>query len=108
MIGYDGPETDACGTVAKVVLASGEGDDEAIVRAGPDGSAREVARIPSGHMVAQCDYSDENIWLGIVWDPANSDSPSCGTGSPVAEVQEYNGLCRSGWIRSDNLEMIAG
>ncbi|ANY20840.1 hypothetical protein A6F68_02341 [Tsuneonella dongtanensis] len=108
MIGQDGPEMDACGTVSKVRLVPGEAGDKAIVRAAPEGAAREVAQLASGHMVAQCDFSDENVWLGIVFDPAKPDSPDCGTGSPVAAVQPYAGTCKSGWIRSDNLEMVAG
>lgn len=108
MVGYDGPQMDACGTASKVVLVAGEEGDAAIVRSAPDVSAREVAQIAPGHMVVQCDYSDENVWLGIVWDPTSPESPSCGTGSPVVEVQEYVGTCHSGWIRADNLEMVAG
>ena len=108
LIGHDGPEMDACGSVSKVILVLGEADDQAVVRAAPDGLAREVGRITPGHVVAQCDYSDEPEWFGVVWDPANPHRLDCGTGSPVTEVKEYVGPCLTGWIRADNLEMIAG
>ena len=75
--------------------------------AADNATADEVATLEAGQNVIVCDSGAEG-WSGIVFDPVDKQNPTCGTGSPVAEEQEYKGICTSGWIQSENLEMIAG
>ena len=102
MIGGDGPDMDACGTLSKVVAGG-----DPVVRSADNATANEVATLEAGQNVIVCDSGAEG-WSGIVFDPVDKQNPTCGTGSPVAEEQEYKGICTSGWIQSENLEMIAG
>ncbi|WP_260482440.1 hypothetical protein [Sphingomicrobium flavum] len=94
---------DACGSFGRI--AEGQA---VTVRSADDASADAVATLQPGHGVAVCDQDDGNIWYGIVFDPAAPDSPDCGTGTPVAERRAYDGVCKSGWVKSESVEQFAG
>ena len=108
LIGKDGPDMDACGTVSIVASALGEGNATAPVHAAPDAKSEQTGTLAAGHMVVVCDGSDDGAWQGIVYDLQQSYNPDCGTGSPVAEEKPYPGTCASGWMKADRLEMLAG
>lgn len=101
MIGKDGPDMDACGT-----LSSATADTE--VRMGPDEFSAGKARLKAGQQVKVCETSEDGAWAGVVFHPSLPELPDCGTGSPVAQAQPYRGACSSGWVKADALEMLAG
>ena len=106
LVGEEGPGTNICGSVGQV--RPDAPIKPLVVRAAPASGAREVARVEPGQMVAICDYADELNWSGIVFDPLRPDEQPCVEGSPIAPSKPYRGPCSSGWIQSDNLDVIAG
>lgn len=105
-VGFDGPDFDACGSYGEVTGFDPEGDNYLSVRAAPDTSAEELDRITSGTGVSLCE--SENGWHGIVYEGSGAQGTACETGSPVADVQNYSGPCRQGWVSSRFVEVIAG
>ena len=92
-----------------MLRSPGNGGNERIeVRSGPGSRFAVVDRLPAGAMVIDCDQSDG--WTGIIYGKDLSDPYSgCdGLGSPIAERQPYSGPCKSGWIRSEAAEVVAG
>ena len=105
-IGFDGPRFDACAAFGMVTNIGSAEDARLTVRSAPAGTAEEVDALPAGAGVAMCQRVGG--WVGIVYAPEGIDSAGCGTGSPVATVRDYEGPCRSGWVRDDYLKLIAG
>ncbi len=105
-IGFDGPRFDACAAYATVINI-GPGEDARLsVRNAPADSAEEVDALAAGSGVAMC--QETGGWIGIVYPQEEGELGSCGTGSPVPSVRDYDGPCRSGWVRDDYLKLIAG
>jgi hypothetical protein len=46
--------------------------------------------------------------MGIVYEEAGTLSPTCGVSSPVTSRRDYDGPCRSGWVSSAFVKLIAG
>ncbi len=105
-IGFDGPEMDACGGYGEITGLNPDGDNFLSVRAAPDAAGEELDRLTSGTGVSMCENVDG--WIGIVYEGSGAAGTSCGTGSPVADVSDYDGPCRSGWISQRFVELIAG
>ncbi len=106
VIGSDGPEADACGTLAKVMPLDGKDVNYLSVRDAPDGSTKERDRLEPGQQVSVC--ASHGAWSGVVYAAPGSETQDCGVGSPVAAQEPYSGPCRQGWVASQYLEMIAG
>ncbi|MDY7098942.1 MAG: SH3 domain-containing protein [Pseudomonadota bacterium] len=104
-VGHDGPDLDACAAYGEVRGLNPDGDNFLAVRNAPSPKAAEIDRINEGTGVAICDEADG--WLGIVYEDAES-APDCGTGSPVAKEQDYDGPCKSGWVSKTYIELLAG
>ena len=102
-IGADGPELDACGGVGRI----GGPDELLVVRSGPDDRAAEADRLERRSFVWLCDSTGE--WQGIVYPSGEfQDIADCRVSGPVAQVQAYDGPCRSGWVRARNIELLTG
>jgi hypothetical protein len=76
------------------------------LRSGPGGHYSVVGHLDRGASVFACDMSKDLQWEGIVIYPANEEE--CGVGTPIPTRQAYRGACRSGWIRSDSVVVVAG
>ena len=107
MIGQDGPEFDACGTIGKVSGLNPKGDNLLSVRAGPETTYREVDRLEQGQIVWLCDVTRNGRWHGIVYSKGPGD-PACEVSSPVASKRLYSGPCQHGWVSARYVEAIAG
>ena len=105
-VGLDGPQMDACGTYAVVANLDPEGDNFLSVRSTPSMEADELDRLDPGTGVSVCD--GDNGFSAVVYPAPGQELAECGTGSPVAAAQDYDGPCRSGWVADAYLEMIAG
>jgi hypothetical protein len=105
-IGFDGPEMDACGGYGEITGLNPDGDNFLSVRAAPDVDAEELDTLTSGTGVSMCETADG--WIGIVYDTSGASGTGCGVSSPVADVRDYSGPCRSGWISQRFVELIAG
>lgn len=118
-IGEDGPRLDACGALGVVRgLSVARSLD---LRAAPFQDAKAVAQLSNGDRVHICTRSLDQRWLGVVVPPAapspegdpaaNINAPApvdCGVSSPVDHKQAYDGPCRSGWVSSGFVQLIAG
>ncbi|MGE3682602.1 MAG: hypothetical protein AB7G93_12825 [Bdellovibrionales bacterium] len=54
-------------------------------------------------MAALCD--EEDGYYGVVFSERGNE---CGTGTPVSERKDYDGPCKSGWIKKEFFELLAG
>jgi hypothetical protein len=105
-IGEMGPSFDACvhaGTTRHVPAGQ-----SLPVRAAPFESAEETGAVASGARFHVCSRSQDQKWLGIVFDEAGTLAPACGVSSPVTSRRNYEGPCRSGWVASAFVRLIAG
>lgn len=119
-IGFDGPRFDACASYGEVTNLNPDGTDTLAVRAAPADSAPETDQLAAGSGVAMCQKVAG--WFGIVYPPPAATAVAsdggegeeiaeridCGTGSPIADVRNYEGPCRSGWVRDDYVKLVAG
>ncbi len=106
-IGLAGDDLDACLSVGQVSGLDPRGDNFLAVRAEPSAQGREKDRLGPGRWIWLCDEAGD--WLGVVYSADPDDKPGdCEVGSPVASVRPYAGPCRSGWVHSRYVEVIAG
>ncbi len=109
-IGEGGPRFDACQAVGKVAdLRSAK----LSVRIAPFDSAKEKESLSEGQIVFICTRSHDQQWLGIVYDnsatpDADPRSVDCGVSSPVRSKRNYDGPCKSGWVESTFVKLVAG
>lgn len=78
------------------------------VRAGPFDAAPTIGSVAPDASFFVCTRSIDQRWLGIVYDPGGALSPGCGVSAPVPARRNYDGPCRSGWVASASVRLIAG
>lgn len=106
-VGRDGPELDACGGIGRVARLTPEGDNFLAVRERPTAEAPEKDRLDPRTLVWLCDGQAE--WQGIVYPKgAYQALEDCQVGGPVPAEAPYDGPCRSGWVASRYIELVAG
>jgi hypothetical protein len=105
-IGELGPNFAACGAAGTTRnLKSGEA---LAVRWAPFDNARESGRVPARARFFICARSLDQKWFGIVFDEGGSLAERCGVTEPVTGRRDYDGPCRSGWVQSAFVKVIAG
>ena len=101
-----GPSFEACGTAATTRhLTAGQ---QLAVRAAPYDAAAETGQVAAGGQFFVCARSHDQRWMGIVYDEGGKLASGCGVSSPVASRRDYDGPCRSGWVSSAFVKLIAG
>ena len=105
-IGELGPSFDACVHAGTTRHVAAQGSLP--VRAAPFASAEETGAVASGARFFVCSRSQDQRWLGIVFDDGGTLAPACGLSSPVTSRRNYEGPCRSGWVESAFVRLIAG
>lgn len=106
-IGLAGHDLDACLSVGQVTGLNPRGDNFLAVRANPAASGREKDRLGPGRLIWLCDEAGD--WLGVVYgDDRGDDIDDCGVGTPAQLPRAYAGPCRSGWVHSRYVVVIAG
>lgn len=78
------------------------------VRAAPFDTAAEVGAIGAGARFFVCTRSHDQRWMGVVYDQAGELSAACGVSAPATLRRAYDGPCRSGWISSAFVKLVAG
>lgn len=118
-IGEGGPRFDACQSVGEVgrhVTGS------LPVLSAPFDAADKIDSLARGQRVYICTRSHDQQWFGIVYDTGSdsvteddSAAPSptrgpgdCGVSSPVRAKRNYDGPCKSGWVESIYVVLVAG
>ena len=105
-IGEMGANFDACGTAGTTRhLDAGA---TLAVRTAPFEAAAEIGRMPAGARFFICGRSHDQRWLGVIYNDQGSLGPECGVSSPVTSRRDYGGPCRSGWVPSAFVKLIAG
>jgi hypothetical protein len=106
-VGELGPSFKACvadGTTRNV------GPNETLpVRAAPFDNSGQAGAIAARSRFFICARSLDQKWFGIVYDDqAVGLTPRCRVSDPVAAPGAYQGPCRSGWVSSAFVKVIAG
>ncbi|HYE28578.1 MAG TPA: hypothetical protein VEA61_10130 [Allosphingosinicella sp.] len=105
-IGELGPSFRACSAAGTTrSLKPGE---PLPVRWAPFDNARESGSVPAGARFFICTRSLDQKWFGIVFDEAGTLAERCGVAEPVTRRRDYDGPCRSGWVQSAFVKVIAG
>lgn len=123
-IGEGGPRFDACQAVGQV---RGLGRRSSLdVFDAPFDDAKVKGALAEGRKIFICTRSIDQQWLGVVIpqeqpdsavaDAANDTGPApdrpaaadCGVSSPVRSKRMYDGPCKSGWVESNYIKLIAG
>lgn len=96
-------DMDACGALGEI---HGLQSDSLSVRQGPGTNYRRIDSLVNGTTVSLCDGQGE--WSGIVYQRPGDPRADCGTASPQAGRNAYPGPCRSGWVHSNWVRLVAG
>jgi hypothetical protein len=105
-IGEYGPNFKACPTDgATRNVDSGE---TLPVRSAPFDAGTQTGALPAGARFFVCSRSLDQKWFGIVYDESLALAPRCGVSDPVNARHAYAGPCRSGWVASAFVKLIAG
>lgn len=78
------------------------------VREAPFDVALESGSVPAQARFFICARSLDQKWFGIVFDEDGSLAERCGVTEPVTRRRDYDGPCRSGWVQSAFVKVIAG
>jgi len=78
------------------------------VRWAPFDNARETGSVAAGARFFICTRSLDQKWFGIVFDEGGTLAESCGVSEPITRRRDYDGPCRSGWVQSAFVKVIAG
>ena len=105
-IGELGPNFGACASVGTTRHV--EPGASLPVREAPFEAGAATGAVPAGARFFVCSRSHDQKWLGIVYDQAGDLSPSCGVSEPVTTRRAYDGPCRSGWVASAFVRLVAG
>lgn len=100
-IGEGGAGFDACGGVGRALRP-------VPVQAAPFSEAGESDRLAADAQLFVCTRSIDQDWLGVVYTPPGQPELDCGVSSPVERRRGYDGPCRSGWVASNAVRLIAG
>lgn len=98
MVGQDGRDADACGSMARPRGA------QLTVHWSTDAAAPAKAEITGDVYVCESDGD----WSGIIFPAEGQDSGSCNVASPVRSPREYQGPCRWGWVKNAEIAVTAG
>ena len=105
-IGELGANFDACGAAGTTRnLKAGEALP---VRLAPFENAGETGSVPARARFFICTRSHDQKWFGIVYDEGGTLAQRCGVAEPVTRRRDYDGPCRSGWVQSAFVKVIAG
>ncbi len=78
------------------------------VRNAPFDGAEQVGEVAPGARFFVCTTSHDQRWSGIVWDEASGTLDArCGVSTPLPRRQDYAGPCRSGWVQSAFVRLVA-
>jgi hypothetical protein len=104
-VGELGPNFAACPSAgtSRHVAAGGQ----LAMRQAPFDNAAEAGGVPVGARFFVCTRSHDQKWLGIVVHDSGRLDQSCGVSAPLASRRAYDGPCRSGWVSSAFVRLVA-
>jgi hypothetical protein len=105
-VGELGPNFDACAAIG--TTRNLEAGGRLPVRSAPFDNAQETGAVAAGARFFVCTRSHDQKWFGIVFDESGALSPACGVAAPLTARRAYEGPCRSGWVATPFVKLIAG
>jgi hypothetical protein len=78
------------------------------VRSAPFEYAGDSGSVPAPGRFFICTRSLDQKWFGIVFDEGGGLAERCGVAEPLTRRRDYDGPCRSGWVQSAFVKVIAG
>ncbi|HZG08007.1 MAG TPA: hypothetical protein VEZ70_03400 [Allosphingosinicella sp.] len=105
-VGELGVNFDACASAGTTRHL--KGGDTLPVKAAPFENSAQTGTIANGERFFVCTRSHDQKWLGVVYDEGGALAERCGVSSPVRERRGYEGPCRSGWVASAFVKLVAG
>jgi len=78
------------------------------VRSAPFDNAAGSGAVAAGARFFICTRSHDQKWFGIVHAEDGTLAERCGVSEPVTRRRDYDGPCRSGWVQSAFVKVIAG
>ncbi|MEO7178674.1 MAG: hypothetical protein ABIW83_07510 [Allosphingosinicella sp.] len=78
------------------------------VRLAPFENAGKTGSVASRARFFVCTRSFDQKWFGIVYDQDGTLAERCGVSEPVTGRRDYVGPCRSGWVESAFVKVVAG
>jgi hypothetical protein len=105
-VGEMGPSFAACsGAGTTRHIAAGK---TLAVQEAPLDNAGETGAIPAGQRFFVCTRSHNQKWLGVVYDESGTLAERCGVSAPATNRRDYDGPCKSGWVASPFVRLVAG
>ena len=104
-IGEDGPRFSACGSAGRVRGLGANGELE--VQAAPFDDAEAIDSLRNEQGLFICMRSLDQKWFGVVYPNEGQDAAECGVSSPIRTRRDYDGPCRSGWVASAFIQLVA-
>ena len=105
-VGELGPGFAACG--GRGATRDRPGAPSVPVRAAPYEANRQIDSLSAGAEFFICARTHDQHWFGIVYPRAGQSVEACGVGGPVAQRDDYDGPCGSGWVSSALVRLISG
>ena len=105
-VGELGPNFQACN--ADGTSRHLEAGQSLPVRSAPFDNAPQTGAVPADARFFVCNRSLDEKWFGIVYDGSGTLADSCGVSGPADTRHDYAGPCRSGWVESAYVKLIAG
>jgi hypothetical protein len=105
-IGELGPSLAAC--TAAGTTRHLERGETLPVRSAPFDNSEQIGAIAARGRFFVCSRSLDQKWFGIVYDDGFALKPACGVSDPVPARRTYTGPCKSGWVSTPFVKLIAG
>jgi hypothetical protein len=84
------------------------GGEPVPVRAAPYEAGEAIAQLAPGSEFFICSRTNDQRWLGIVFDEGGRASERCGVSAPIPQRRIYQGPCAAGWVASTSVRLISG
>jgi len=104
-VGLGGLAFNMCAGTARVGGLNSRDDTVLSVREAPSQDARERDRLDPDSEVIACEGIEG--WQGIVYPREGQTLESCDPGRPISRPTDYDGPCRSGWVDSALVTLLA-
>lgn len=98
IVGGDGV-TDACPSIGAV-----KAKKFIYLKESPMINAKVIDRLPAGSQLYIC--GSKASWYSVV--VISKEKTNCGVSSPIKKKSAYSGPCRSGWVETRQVELLAG
>lgn len=107
-VGEAGPAFRACQAAGTPRNLDAQAGETLPVRAAPFDDAAVDGRIAAAARFFVCSRSIDQRWLGVVFSDAGTLDHACGVAAPVPARRNYEGPCKSGWVESAAVRLVAG